>query len=146
MTNVGVMSSGLNTVLTNTGNAPLQITGVTIGGANAAEFRLASGNTCVVGTMAVGATCRLEVAFQPQSSGTKTATVTVAHNATGGATAVNVTGSAATTQSTAGTAGASSALAPSNIGGTGSVSAAQLLALGLAVTLVPLLRRRLASR
>lgn len=147
MTSVGVMSSGLNTTLTNTGNAPLQISGVTIGGTNASEFRLASGNTCVVGSLAVGASCRLEVAFQPQSSGTKTATVQVAHNATGGATTVNVTGTAATTTpSTPVTGGSSSALAPSNIGGAGSVSLAQLLALGLTLLLVPMMRRRLARR
>lgn len=146
MTTVGVMSSGLNTTLTNTGNAPMQVSGVSIGGANASEFRLASGNTCVVGTLAVGATCRLEVAFQPQSSGTKTATVTVAHNASGGATTVNVTGTAATTPATPVFGGSSSALAPSNVGGTGSVSFAQLVALALTLLLVPPLRRRLARR
>lgn len=142
MTNIGVMSSGLNTTLTNTGNAPLQISGVTIGGANASEFRLATGNTCAVGTMAVGASCRLEVAFQPQSSGTKTATVTVAHNASSGATTVNVTGAAATTPSTPAYSGSSSALAPSNVGGMGSISVLHLLALGLALWLAPMLRSR----
>lgn len=144
MTSVGVMSSALGTTLTNSGNAPLQITAVSLGGANAADFRMGSANTCVVGSIAVGASCRVEVAFQPRSAGTKNAVVTVAHNATGGSTAVAVSGTAAGTTSNA--TGSSSALAPSNIGGTGSVSLAQLAALALTLLLVPALRRRLARR
>ncbi len=150
MTNVGVMSSGLSTRLTNTGNAPLQITAVALGGANASEFSFGAANTCAVGTIAVGASCQLEVAFMPQSSGTKSAVVTLSHNATGGSTAVNVSGMAATTtsngSSTGGSAGTSSALAPSNVGGAGSVSLEHLMALALTLLLVPTLRRRLARR
>jgi hypothetical protein len=143
MTGVGVMSSALGTTLTNVGNAPMQITAVALGGSNAGDFRLARTSSCVVGSLAVGASCRVEVAFQPQSPGTKTAVVTVSHNAAGGSTAVNVSGVAA---NSATAAASSSALAPSNIGGVGSVSYAQLLALALTLLLVPPLRRRLARR
>jgi hypothetical protein len=152
MTNVGVMSSGLSTTLTNTGNAPLQITGVAIGGTNASDFRLGAGNTCAVGTLAVGASCLLEVAFQPSSSGTKSATVTITHNASGGSTTVAVSGTAATPTSTSttgptgGTSPSSSALAPSNVGGGGSLSPLHLGALAMTLLLVPALRRRLAPR
>lgn len=148
MTSVGVMSTGLSTTITNSGNAPLQITGVSIGGANASDFRLAAGNTCGAGSLAVGASCQLEVAFQPQSAGSKSAVVTIAHNASGGSTAVAVSGSAATAAvgSTGGSAATSSALAPSNVGGVGSVSLDQLVALALTLLLVPTLRRRLARR
>jgi hypothetical protein len=104
---------------------------------------VAAGNTCVAGAVAVGASCRVEVAFQPRSSGTKTATVTVAHNASGGATAVTVSGTAAGTSTANAT---SSALAPSNIGGIGSVSVGSLVALLLTLLLVPPLRRRYARR
>ena len=147
MTTVGVMSSGLSTTITNSGNAPLQITGVTIGGANASDFRLGASNTCAAGSVPVGGSCKLEVAFQPQSAGSKSAIVTIAHNAGGGSTAVAVTGSAATPAAvgtTGGSAGTSSALAPSNVGGVGSVSVEQLIALALTLLLVPTLRRRLA--
>jgi hypothetical protein len=143
MTGVGVSSTALGTTLTNVGNAPLQIAAVTLGGANAGDFRMAAGNTCVAGAVAVGASCRVEVAFQPRSSGTKTATVTVAHNASGGATAVTVSGTAAGTSTANAT---SSALAPSNIGGIGSVSVGSLVALLLTLLLVPPLRRRYARR
>lgn len=149
MTTVGVMSSGLSTTITNTGNAALQITGVSISGANASDFRLAAGNTCAVGTVAAGGSCQLQVAFQPQSAGSKSAVVTITHNASGGATSVNVSGSAATPAavgSTGGTIGTSSALAPSNVGGVGSVSLEHLAALALTLLLVPTLRRRLARR
>jgi len=147
MTNIGVMASGLSTQLTNTGNAPLQITAVALGGANASEFSFGAANTCVVGTIAVGASCRLEVAFMPQNSGTKSAVVTLSHNAAGGSTTVNVSGTAATTTSNSssagGSAGTSSALAPSNVGGAGSLSLAHLIALALTLLLVPALRHRL---
>jgi hypothetical protein len=89
------------------------------------------------------------VAFQPQSAGSKSAVVTIAHNASGGSTAVAVSGAAATPASvgsTGGTIGTSSALAPSNVGGVGSVSVEQLAALALTLLLVPTLRRRLARR
>jgi hypothetical protein len=146
---VGAPSSGLSTTLTNTGNAALQVTGVTIGGTDAADFRLGTGNTCAPGTLAVGASCQLEVAFVPQSAGTKTAVVTISHNATGGSTVVAVSGNAATatsTGTTGGTSGTSSALAPSNVGGGGSTSPWQLLAIGSALLLAPMLRRRPARR
>jgi hypothetical protein len=149
MTTVGVMSSGLSTTITNSGNAPLQITGVTIGGANASDFRLATGNTCAAGTIAVGGSCQLQVAFQPRSAGSKSAVVTITHNASGGSTAVAVSGAAATPAaagSTGGSIGTSSALAPSNVGGVGSISFDHLVALALTLLLVPALRRRLARR
>lgn len=149
MTTVGVMSSGLSTTITNSGNAPLQITGVAIGGANASDFRLGASNTCTVGTIAVGGSCQLQVAFQPQSAGSKSAVVTILHNASGGSTAVAVSGSAATpasTGTTSGSVGSSSALAPSNVGGAGSMSLEQLVALALTLLAVPTLRRRRAQR
>jgi phage protein U len=62
---------------------------------------------------------------------------------------VAVSGSAATqasTGTTAGSIGSSSALAPSNVGGAGSLSLEQLVALALTLLLVPTLRRRLARR
>jgi hypothetical protein len=144
-TTVGVMSNSLGTTITNTGNAPLQISAVALSGANASDFRMGPGNTCAVGSVPVGGSCLLEVAFQPQSAGTKTATVTLTHNGSGGSTAVAVSGTAAA-QPASNASVSSSALAPSNIGGAGSVSFEQLLALGLSLLLVPTIRRRYARR
>lgn len=147
MTSVGVMSSGLGTTLTNSGNAPLQITAVALSGADASDFRMGSGNTCVVGSIPVSGSCLLQVAFQPTSAGTKSAVVTVTHNGSGGSTAVAVSGTAASpTTSTSTSPTSSSALAPSNVGGAGSVSLEHLVALALSLLLVPTLRRRTARR
>jgi hypothetical protein len=69
----------------NSGNLALQIMGVSIGGANAADFRVLLRHTCAAGSLPNGS-CRIEVEFRPQSAGAKTANVTVSHNASGGAT------------------------------------------------------------
>jgi hypothetical protein len=140
------MSSGLGTTITNTGNAPLQISAVALSGANAVDFQLGAGNTCVVGSVPAGGSCQLEVAFRPQSEGTKTAVVTLTHNGSGGSTAITVTGAAAAATATSNASPTSSALAPSNVGGVGSVSPEQLLALALTLLLVPTIRRRCTTR
>lgn len=143
-TAVGVMQTAQATTLTNTGNAALQIASVTLGGANPSDFRMGAGTTCAVGSLAVGANCRIEVQFQPQSAGSKSATVTVVHNGPGGATAVTVTGMAA--GASGGGAASSSALAPSNVGGAGALAPAQAIALALSLLVAAALRRRLARR
>jgi hypothetical protein len=136
-TAMGAAMPRQSTTITNTGNAVLQIASVAIGGPNATDFRLSSGNTCSTGTnVAVNANCRVEVEFQPQSVGAKSATVTVNHNGAGGVTTLAASGTV--------TATSSSAMAPSNVGGVGAVSGWQLAALALSLLLVPALRRRLA--
>ena len=79
-----VTVSGTQTVtLTNSGSAPLTITGVTIGGTNAADF--AQGNSCPLSpsTLAISGSCTISVTFTPSATGTRTATISVADNATG---------------------------------------------------------------
>jgi hypothetical protein len=126
----------------NSGNAPMQLSDVTLGGTDAAEFNMGSSSSCKKGdTLAAFASCNIDVVFQPQSPGKKAATITVAHNASGGTTDLTATGTGMTT------AGAtSSAVAPSNLGGVGATSPLQLAALGLTLLLVPPVRRRLARR
>ena len=76
----GVSTSLLPLTLSNTGNAALTITGVTIGGTNAAEF--SETNTCGT-TLAAGASCTISVSFAPQAVASYTATLTVSDNAAG---------------------------------------------------------------
>jgi Abnormal spindle-like microcephaly-assoc'd, ASPM-SPD-2-Hydin len=130
------------TDLRNTGNAALTITGVSIGGANPADFRFASGHTCAVGTVPAGGNCRIQVEFRPQSAGTKSANVMVTHNATGGSTMLAVSGGATAPAPINQDATTSSALSPSNVGGAGSVQAWHVGLLGLLLLLAGPIRRR----
>lgn len=66
--------------LTNTGSAVLTINGISIGGANANRFNQT--NNCAA-TLAIGATCTINVTFSPQQRGNYAATLQVRDNATG---------------------------------------------------------------
>lgn len=68
--------------LTNTGNAPLNLTALNLMGTNAAEFSQTS-NCPVGGTLAVGANCTINARFTPAVAGARAATLTVTSNATG---------------------------------------------------------------
>jgi hypothetical protein len=76
----GTASSAQTFTLTNTGNASLTISGISLTGANSAAF--ASTNTCG-STLAPSASCTISVMFDPTSTGTDTATLSVSDNATG---------------------------------------------------------------
>ncbi len=73
---VGQVSGAQTITVTNTGAAALGINQVTIGGANPGSFALIT-DTCSGTNLAVGAACTVSVAFQPQSTGAKSATLTV---------------------------------------------------------------------
>lgn len=136
-TAVSSAATPLRTTLTNTGNAPLMISSVAVAGANAAEFRVGGGNTCVVGALAVDASCQLEAEFRPASAGSKSADLVVAHSA---GTATLALGGMARATAAGGSAPVSasySSLAPSNVGGGGAMAPWWLLFAPLA-----LLRRR----
>jgi hypothetical protein len=57
----------------NSGNTALQITSISIGGTNAADFRISS-NGCGT-TLAASSACTVNVRFTPQAAGTRTATL-----------------------------------------------------------------------
>ncbi len=79
----GTTSTAQSVTLTSTGNAALTVTSVTIGGANAGDFALAS-NTCSGQSIAVGATCSVAVTFTPTATGPRSATVSFSDNAASG--------------------------------------------------------------
>lgn len=109
--------------IANTGNAPLEISAVAIGGQNASDFALTGANACKAGTLAPLAECRLDVEFRPQSGGSKSAVVAVTHNGSGGSTAIALSGTATVASSP------SAATPPAKEGGAGALGLAHLLAL-----------------
>jgi sugar lactone lactonase YvrE len=88
-TTVGATSSSLTTVLSNPGTATLTIGGVTLAGANAADFTIVNG--CGA-TLAAGAGCNISATFTPLSAASFTATISVADSATGSPQTATLTG------------------------------------------------------
>jgi len=88
--NTGVTSAAQMLTLSNTGNAALTISGITIGGANPTDF--AETNTCGT-SLAAGAMCTISVTFTPSLAASFAATVSVADNATGSPQTATLTGS-----------------------------------------------------
>jgi hypothetical protein len=77
---VGTASSPQTVALSNTGNAALALSGISITGAAAADFQQT--NTCG-SSIAAGATCNVSVTFKPSAAGTRLALLSVADNAPG---------------------------------------------------------------
>ena len=91
--NVGTTSATQTITLTNSGTAPLTISGIALAGTNAADF--AQTNTCPLSpsTLAAAATCTISVTFTPAATGSRTANVSVSDNASGSPQSVALTGS-----------------------------------------------------
>ncbi len=87
---MGVTASAQTVTLSNTGNAAMTISGITIGGTNTADF--AETNTCGE-TLAAGASCTISVTFTPVSVASFTATISVADSAAGSPQTVALSGS-----------------------------------------------------
>ena len=89
--NTGASSAGKTVTLTSTGSGPLQIASITLTGANASEF--SREHDCPTpGSLASGSHCTITVRFSPQTSGDKSASLTIADNASGGNQVVPLTG------------------------------------------------------
>src|SRR3989454_4906518 len=97
-----------------------------LGGANAGDFALASGTTCINGaTLAAGANCVLNLTFTPTAASARTATVTITDDAAGSPQSVSLTGTGVTPP-TATLSATSSAFGKQRVGTT---SAAQTVTL-----------------
>jgi trimeric autotransporter adhesin len=86
----GTTSSARTFTLTNAGSAALSINSVTLGGANASEFAIAS-KTCGT-SLAASASCTISVSFAPAAVGSAAATLSVSDNAGGSPQTSTVTG------------------------------------------------------
>lgn len=90
---VGATATAQTVTVSNTGNAVLNISGITIGGTNPSDF--AETSTCAE-TLAVDATCTISVTFTPGSIASFAATVSVADNAAGSPQTVTLSGAGIT--------------------------------------------------
>jgi hypothetical protein len=96
----GIISANQTVTLTNNGTSGLAISGVSLSGINASLFTLT--NTCGA-TLASGTSCTDTLSFETSGSGTFTATLTFADNATVGNQTVALTGTGTASASAANT-------------------------------------------
>jgi hypothetical protein len=78
---VGTTSSPQTETITNSGNAPLTISGISLTGVNASDFQITS-NTCP-SSLAAGASCSLQLTFRPSAIGTRSGALSVSDDANG---------------------------------------------------------------
>jgi hypothetical protein len=91
---LGTTSAAQTITLSNSGTAVLNISGIAFSGMAAAEF--ARSGTCQIGsTVAAGGSCTLQATFKPTTAGTRTASLTVSHNAGSGTAVVALSGTGA---------------------------------------------------
>jgi hypothetical protein len=86
---LNISSAAQAVTLSNAGNAALTISGISVVGTNAGDF--AQTNTCG-SSVAAGANCTINVTFKPTATGTRTASLSIADNATGSPQTVGLTG------------------------------------------------------
>jgi sugar lactone lactonase YvrE len=91
-TTAGTTATALTTTLSNTGNAVLNITGITLTGANPTDFALTTAGTTCGTTLAAGSTCTIAATFTPAAAGSFTASISVADNAAGSPQTATLTG------------------------------------------------------
>lgn len=119
---VGVAAPAQSVTFTNSGGAPLTISQLALGGANAAAFT--ETDDCTAAPIAVNASCIAQVTFNPAASGAASATLSLTTNAPGAALSVALSGTGAIPAAT---------LAPSSLTFSsqtvGSASAAQTVTL-----------------
>ncbi len=89
---VGATNIVQNTTLTNGGSALLQISNISITGANAGDYTVAN-NTCGT-SVAAYANCQITVNFTPTAAGTRLGALSVTDSATGGVQFVSLSGTA----------------------------------------------------
>jgi hypothetical protein len=106
---VGTSSGPESVALNNSGSLQLQVSSIAIGGANASEFKIASGTTCPLGggSLGVSAGCNVNISFAPMSTGTKAAMLSFSDNVSGSPQLVSLSATAISTPSIA--------VAPANV-------------------------------
>jgi trimeric autotransporter adhesin len=90
---VGTPSTPQTATVSNTGKAPLVINTLTLGGAQAAEFKIDGASTCAAGgSVAVGGSCVLKLVFTAAAVGTRSASLAIGNNASGTPTTIALNG------------------------------------------------------
>ncbi len=80
----------MNLTLKSVGTAPVSVTGYTLNGAAASDFRLLNASTCT-GTLNAGMQCVLQVEVNPSAGGARSASLTLAHTSAEPVSAVPLT-------------------------------------------------------
>jgi hypothetical protein len=108
-TKVGSTSAAQSVTVKNTGTVAVSLTsgGIQIAGTNATSY--AETTTCGT-SLAVGASCTIAVTFKPTATGTLTASLSIADNASGSPQTVSLTGTGAS-----GTTGPVATLSPTSL-------------------------------
>ena len=88
---IGTASASQSVTVTNTGNATLNISGITVTGANPGDFSLAPAGTCGA-TLAVQDMCTINVTFTPGGAGSRSASVSIADDAQNSPQAITLSG------------------------------------------------------
>ena len=93
---VGTSSGAQYLQIASMGLASLEVTGVTLGGADPLDFLISNqAGTCTTGaTLAYDAKCNLRIVFAPTAAGTRTATLYITDNAAGSPQAIPLSGTA----------------------------------------------------
>ncbi len=91
---VGSTSAAQTITVNNTGTAGLNFTGITLAGTNALEFTK-SGTCSTANPVAAGSSCTVTASFIPNTIGTKSANISLTHNATGSPNSITLSGTAA---------------------------------------------------
>lgn len=121
---VGSTSAAQNVTISNSGTAALSLAGLSLTGAAATDYALAGGGTCSVGgSVAAGGSCVVRITFTPAASGTRSAALSIAHNATGSPSSVTLSGTGTAAPQPAISLNATSLTFPATV--VGSTSAAQ---------------------
>lgn len=91
-TSVGQSSDALAATLSNTGTANLNISNISITGANVGDFSISGGSCASGGSVNAGASCTVQVGFKPATSGARAASLVISHNGTGGSSTASLSG------------------------------------------------------
>ena len=93
---VKTTSAAQSVTLTNSGNAALTISSISLAGTNPGDF--AQTNTCPLSpsTLAASATCTISATFSPTASGSRSASVSITDNASGSPHNVSLSGTGVT--------------------------------------------------
>ncbi len=98
--NQGTISPVQSLMLTNSGNAALSITGISVGGTNPSDFRQT--NSCGSSVVA-GGNCSIGVTFTPTATGSRSATLRIGDNASDNPQLVSLAGTGVPPATPAGT-------------------------------------------
>jgi hypothetical protein len=88
--NTATTSAAQTITVSNTGNANLVVSAVTVTGTNANQFAATPAAGCA--SIAPAGSCSISVTFAPTTAGAKTASVSITHNAAGSPGSVALTG------------------------------------------------------